>query len=49
MVLIWAETSDRLTAMAEQLSGQSVRLHQASLDQNQSTEELVHEVAHVPI
>ncbi len=39
--------ADRLTAMAEQLSGQSVRLHQASLDQNQSTEELVHEVAHV--
>ena len=39
--------ADRLTTMAEQLSGQSVRLHQASLDQNQSTEELVHEVAHV--
>ena len=39
--------ADRLTEMAEQLSGQSVRLHQASLDQNQSTEKLVHEVAHV--
>ncbi len=39
--------ADRLTTMAEQLSGQSVQLHQASLDQNQSTEELVHEVDHV--
>ena len=39
--------ADRLTAMAEQLSGQSVQLHQASLEQNQSTEELVHEVTHV--
>ena len=39
--------ADRLTCMAEQLSGQSVQLHQASLEQNQSTEELVHEVTHV--
>ena len=39
--------ADRLTDMAEQLSGQSVQLHQASLEQNQSTEELVHEVTHV--
>lgn len=39
--------ADRLTAMAEQLSGQSAQLHQASLEQNQSTEELVHEVTHV--
>ena len=39
--------ADRLTAMAEQLSGQSAQLHQASLEQNQSTEELVSEVAHV--
>ncbi len=39
--------ADRLTEMAEQLSGQSVQLHQASLEQNQSTEELVHEVTHV--
>ena len=37
----------RLTDMAEQLSGQSAQLHQASLEQNQSTEELVHEVTHV--
>ena len=39
--------ADRLTAMAEQLSGQSAQLHQASLEQNQSAEELVHEVTHV--
>ncbi|WP_251391800.1 methyl-accepting chemotaxis protein [Mediterraneibacter agrestimuris] len=39
--------ADRLTAMAEQLSGQSVQLHQASLEQNQSAEELVLEVTHV--
>ena len=39
--------ADRLTDMAAQLSGQSVQLHQASLEQNQSTEELVHEVTHV--
>ena len=39
--------ADRLTDMAEQLSGQSVQLHQASLEQNQSAEELVSEVTHV--
>ncbi len=39
--------ADRLTAMAEQLSGQSAQLHQASLEQNQSTEELVREVGNV--
>ena len=39
--------ADRLTAMAEQLNGQSAQLHQASLEQNQSAEELVHEVTHV--
>ncbi len=39
--------ADRLTAMAEQLNGQSAQLHQASLEQNQSTEELVCEVSHV--
>ena len=33
--------------MADQLSGQSAQLHQASLEQNQSTEELVHEVTRV--
>ena len=39
--------ADRLTDMAEQLSGQSVQLHQASMEQNRSTEELVDEVTHV--
>ena len=39
--------ADRLTAMAEQLNGQSAQLHQASLEQNQSAEELVLEVTHV--
>ncbi len=39
--------ADRLTAMAEQLSGQSAQLHRASLEQNQSTEALVHEVTNV--
>lgn len=39
--------ADRLTAMAGQLSGQSAQLHQASLEQNQSTEELVHKVTRV--
>ena len=46
-LLGFRSAADRLTAMAEQLSGQSVQLHQASLEQNQSTEELVHEVTHV--
>ena len=41
--------ADRLTAMAEQLSGQSAQLHQASLEQNRSTEELVHEVSNVKV
>ena len=39
--------ADRLTDMAEQLSGQSAQLHQASMEQNRSTEELVDEVTHV--
>ena len=39
--------ANRLTAMAEQLSGQAAQLHQASMEQNQSAEELVHEVTHV--
>ena len=41
--------ADRLTAMAEQLSGRSAQLHQASLEQNRSTEELVHEVSNVKV
>ena len=39
--------ADRLTAMAEGLSGQAAQLHHASLEQNQSAESLVHEVSHV--
>ncbi len=46
-ILGFRSAADRLTDMAEQLSGQSAQLHQASMEQNQSTEELVHEVAHV--
>ena len=37
----------RLAQMAEELSGQSGHLHQASLEQNQATEVLVDEVTHV--
>ncbi len=39
--------ANRLADMAEELSGQSGQLHQASLEQNQATEALVDEVAHV--
>lgn len=46
-LLGFRSAANRLTAMAEQLSGQSARLLQASMDQNQSTEALVHEVTHV--
>ena len=37
----------RLTDMSEELNGQSGQLHQASMEQNQSTEALVLEVSHV--
>lgn len=37
----------RLARMAEELNGQSVQLHQASVEQNQSAEELVCEVSNV--
>ena len=37
----------RLADISEELSGQSGQLHQASLEQNQSTEALVQEVSHV--
>ena len=46
-LLGFRSAADRLTGMAEQLSGQSAQLYQASMDQNQSTEDLVHEVTHV--
>lgn len=37
----------RLSDMSEELNGQSSQLHQASMEQNQSTEALVHEVSNV--
>ena len=37
----------RLASMADELSGQSGQLHEASLEQNQATEALVGEVTHV--
>ena len=46
-LLGFRSAADRLTGMAEQLSGQSAQLYQASMDQNQSTEDLVHEVTRV--
>ena len=39
--------ASRLAEMSEELSGQSGQLHQASMEQTQSTEELVGEVSHV--
>lgn len=46
-LLGFRDAADRLTDMAAQLNGQSTQLYQASLEQNQSVEELVHEVTHV--
>ncbi len=37
----------RLTSMSEELNEQSGQLHEASVEQNRATEELVHEVSHV--
>lgn len=37
----------RLAEMSEELNGQSGQLHQASMEQTESTEELVNEVSHV--
>ena len=37
----------RLASMSEELNGQSGQLHQASVEQNQATEALIQEVAHV--
>ncbi len=37
----------RLAEMSEEMNGQSSQLHQASIEQNQSTEVLVQEVSHV--
>ncbi|MCI8303775.1 MAG: methyl-accepting chemotaxis protein [Lawsonibacter sp.] len=46
-LLGFRSAADRLTAMAEQLSGQSSQLHHASLEQNESAESLVREVTNV--
>lgn len=46
-ILGFRAAATRLASMAEELSGQSGQLHQASLEQNQATEALVDEVAHV--
>lgn len=41
------DAATRLASMSEELSGQSGQLHQASLEQNQATGELVEEVSQV--
>lgn len=46
-ILGFQSAATRLAGMAEELSGQSGQLHQASLEQNQATEALVDEVTHV--
>lgn len=46
-ILGFQSAATRLASMAEELSGQSGQLHQASLEQNQATEALVNEVTHV--
>lgn len=46
-ILGFQAAATRLAGMAEELSGQSGQLHQASLEQNQATEALVDEVSHV--
>ena len=46
-ILGFRSAADRLAGMAEELNGQSGQLHQASMEQTRSTEELVDEVSHV--
>ncbi len=46
-ILGFRNAAGRLAEMSEELSGQSTQLHQASLEQTQSTEELVDEVSSV--
>lgn len=46
-ILGFRAAAARLAEMAEELNGQSGQLYQASMDQTQSTEELVSEVSHV--
>ena len=46
-ILGFRSAADHLAEMAEELNGQSGQLHQASMEQTRSTEELVGEVSHV--
>lgn len=46
-ILGFRSAADRLAEMAEELNGQSGQLHQASMEQTRSTEELVDEVSHM--
>ena len=48
-ILGFRSAAGRLAEMAEELNGQSGQLHQASVEQTQSTEELVEEVSHVKV
>ena len=48
-ILGFRSAAGRLAEMAEELNGQSGPLHQASVEQTQSTEELVEEVSHVKV
>ncbi len=43
----FSSAASRLADMADELNGQSGQLHQASVEQNQSTQALVHEVSNV--
>ena len=46
-ILGFRTAASRLAEMSEELNGQSGQLHQASMEQTKSTEELVEEVLHV--
>ncbi|MCI8661020.1 MAG: HAMP domain-containing protein [Lachnospiraceae bacterium] len=46
-ILGFQAAASRLANMSEELNGQSGQLHQASMEQNQSTEALVHQVSQV--
>lgn len=46
-ILGFRAAAAQLAKMSDELNDQSGQLHQASLEQNQSTEALVHEVSHV--
>ncbi len=46
-IMGFRSAASRLASMADELSGQSGQLHEASLEQNQATEALVDEVTHV--